>query len=225
MNNSVSSALRVFGAGLRALLVLTLVCGVIYPLAVTGVAQTLFNDTANGSEIEDRDGEVVGSSLIGQRYDLPKQDPDDAEEAARPDPKWFQPRPSNGLGSNSVNTRYSLILSGATNRAGDNEELIAWVTEAKEAVVADNSTASYTVEPADVPADAVTSSGSGLDPDISPAYAELQVHRVAERNGLGVEEVEELVADHTTGRLLGFMGEPRVNVLELNTALRNLLQG
>ncbi|MGW4227931.1 potassium-transporting ATPase subunit C [Streptomyces sp. NPDC004980] len=225
MNNSVSSTLRVFGAGLRALLVLTLVCGVIYPLAVTGVAQALFNDKANGSEIKDEGGQVVGSSLIGQTYDLPKRNPDDAEEAARPDPKWFQPRPSNGLGSNSVNTRYSLILSGATNRAGDNEELIAWVTEAKKAVVADNSTASYKVNPADVPADAVTSSGSGLDPDISPAYAELQVHRVAERNGLGVEEVEKLVADHTTGRLLGFMGEPRVNVLELNTALRNLLQG
>ncbi|MFD4030631.1 potassium-transporting ATPase subunit C [Streptomyces sp. NPDC058637] len=225
MNNSVSGTLRVFGAGLRALLVLTLVCGVIYPLAVTGVAQALFNDTANGSEIEDKGGQVVGSSLIGQRYDLPKRNPDDAEEAARPDPKWFQPRPSNGLGGNSVNTRYSLILSGATNRAGDNEELIAWVTEAKKAVVADNSTASYEVRPEDVPADAVTSSGSGLDPDISPAYAELQVHRVAERNGLGVEEVEKLVADHTTGRLLGFMGEPRVNVLELNTALRNLLQG
>ncbi|WP_405812095.1 potassium-transporting ATPase subunit C [Streptomyces sp. NBC_01520] len=225
MNNSVSSALRVFGAGLRALLVLTLVCGVIYPLAVTGVAQALFSGKANGSEIKDEGGQVVGSSLIGQTYDLPKRNPDDAEEAARPDPKWFQPRPSNGLGSNSVNTRYSLILSGATNRAGDNEELIDWVTEAKKAVVADNSTASYKVKPADVPADAVTSSGSGLDPDISPAYAELQVHRVAERNGLGVEEVEKLVADHTTGRLLGFMGEPRVNVLELNTALRNLLQG
>lgn len=224
-NTSVSNTVRLFGAGLRALLVLTLVCGVIYPLAVTGVAQALFNDKANGSEIKDKSGQVVGSSLIGQTYNLPKNDPNDAEEAAMPDLKWFQPRPSNGLGSNSVNTQYSLILSGATNRSGDNEDLIKWVTDAKAAVVKDNSTASYKVKPADVPADAVTSSGSGLDPDISPAYAKLQVHRVAEKNDLPVKEVEGLVADHTTGRLLGFMGEPRVNVLELNTALQDLIQG
>lgn len=220
-NNAVSSTARVLGAGLRALLVLTLVCGVIYPLAVTGVAQALFKDKANGSEIKDEEGQVVGSSLIGQRYDLPLKE---GEESPAPDLKWFQPRPSNGLGANSVNTQYSLILSGATNRAGDNEELIQWVKDAKAAVVKDNSTPTYKVKPADVPADAVTSSGSGLDPDISPAYAELQVHRVAEKNGLDVKKVEDLVKDHTTGRLLGFMGEPRVNVLELNTALRNLVQ-
>ncbi|MFE6696615.1 potassium-transporting ATPase subunit C [Streptomyces sp. NPDC057718] len=217
-NNTVSSTARVLGAGLRALLVLTLVCGVVYPLAVTGVAQALFSDKANGSELKDASGQVVGSSLIGQRYDLP---PKDGEEATAPDLKWFQPRPSNGLGSNSVNTQYALLLSGATNRSGDNEELIQWVKDAKAAVVKDNSTATYQVDPADVPPDAVTSSGSGLDPDISPAYAKLQVHRVAEQNGLDVKEVEDLVADHTTGRLLGFMGEPRVNVLELNTALRD----
>lgn len=220
-DNTVSSTARVLGAGLRALLVLTLVCGVIYPLAVTGVAQALFNDKANGSEIKDKGGQVVGSSLIGQRYDLPLKE---GEESPAPDLKWFQPRPSNGLGTNSVNTQYSLILSGATNRSGDNEELIQWVKDAKEAVVKDNSTATYKVKPADVPADAVTSSGSGLDPDISPAYAKLQVHRVAEKNGLDAKKVEDLVRDHTTGRLLGFMGEPRVNVLELNTALRNLTQ-
>lgn len=221
-NNTVSNTARVLGAGLRALLVLTLVCGVIYPLAVTGVAQALFNDKANGSEVRDEGGQVVGSSLIGQRYDLPLKE---GEESPAPDLKWFQPRPSNGLGSNSVNTQYSLILSGATNRSGDNEELIQWVEDAKAAVVKDNSTSTYQVKPADVPADAVTSSGSGLDPDISPAYAALQVHRIAEKNGLDVKEVEDLVRDHTSGRLLGFMGEPRVNVLELNTALRNLTQG
>ncbi len=221
-NNTVSSTARVLAAGLRALLVLTLVCGVIYPLAVTGVAQALFDDKANGSEIKDKEGQVVGSSLIGQRYDLPLKE---GEESPAPDLKWFQPRPSNGLGTNSVNTQYSLILSGATNRSGDNEELIQWVKDAKAAVVKDNSTSTYKVRPADVPADAVTSSGSGLDPDISPAYAKLQVHRVAEKNGLDAKEVEDLVADHTTGRLLGFMGEPRVNVLELNTALRDLTQG
>ncbi|MYT22132.1 potassium-transporting ATPase subunit C, partial [Streptomyces sp. SID7760] len=91
MNNSVGNTARLIGAGLRALLVLTVICGVIYPLAVTGIAQALFNDKANGSEIKDESGNVVGSSLIGQTYDLPKQNPDDAEEAAKPDLKWFQP--------------------------------------------------------------------------------------------------------------------------------------
>ncbi|MEJ8640952.1 potassium-transporting ATPase subunit C [Streptomyces sp. MS1.HAVA.3] len=235
MNNSVGNTARLIGAGLRALLVLTVLCGVLYPLAVTGIAQALFNDKANGSEIKDKSGQVVGSSLIGQSYNLPKENPDDPEEAAKPDLRWFQPRPSNGLGSNSVNTQYALILSGATNRSADNgavggrctkdaEEgtLCAQVVAAKEAVIIDNSTAGHQVKPEDVPADAVTSSGSGLDPHISPEYAKLQVHRVAEQNKLDVKQVEKLVADHTTGRTLGFMGEPRVNVLELNTALKAL---
>ncbi|MFJ3876367.1 potassium-transporting ATPase subunit C [Streptomyces sp. NPDC090077] len=222
MNNSVGNTARLIGAGLRALLVLTVICGVLYPLAVTGIAQALFHDKANGSETKDQGGQVVGSSLIGQTYDLPKQNPDDPEEAAKPDLKWFQPRPSNGLGSNSVNTQYALILSGATNKAADNPDLVKLVTDAKEAVIADNSTAGYRVKPEDVPADAVTSSGSGLDPHISPAYAELQVHRVAEKNGLDVQQVEKLVKDNTQGRTLGFMGEPRVNVLALNTALKAL---
>lgn len=223
MNTSFGNAARLIGAGFRALLVLTLVTGVIYPLVVTGVAQGLFPGKANGSEIT-ADGKVVGSSLIGQTYNLPKKNPDDAEEAAVPDLKWFQPRPSNGLGSNSVNTQYSLILSGATNRSGDNEELIQWVKDAKAAVVKDNSTATNKVKPSDVPADAVTSSGSGLDPHISPQYAKLQIHRVAERNDLTVAQVDKLVADHTEGRTLGFAGEPRVNVLQLNIALKQLTE-
>ncbi|GEB58111.1 potassium-transporting ATPase subunit C [Streptomyces gardneri] len=220
-NNSVGNTGRVLWAGLRALLVLTVVCGVLYPLAVTGIAQLAFPGKANGSEIESG-GRVVGSELIGQTYNLPLKD---GEETAAPDPKWFQPRPSNGLGTNSVNTRYQLILSGATNRSGDNEDLITWVKDAKAAVIKDNSTASYTVKPSDVPADAVTSSGSGLDPHISPAYAKLQVHRIAEKNHLTVARVDELVADHTDGRVLGFIGEPRVNVLKLNIALKELTRG
>ncbi|MGW5636441.1 potassium-transporting ATPase subunit C [Streptomyces sp. NPDC003832] len=219
MNNSVSNTARLLGAGLRALLVLTLVTGVLYPLVVTGVAQALFNGKANGSEVE-ADGRVVGSSLIGQAYNLPLKE---GQETPEPDLKWFQGRPQNGLGTNSVNTQYALILSGATNRSGDNEELVRWVKEAKAAVVEDNSTAHHRVEPSDVPADAVTSSGSGLDPDISPAYADLQVHRVAERNGVTPEQVQALVDRHTEGRTLGFLGEPRVNVLELNIALKALV--
>ncbi|WP_328910973.1 potassium-transporting ATPase subunit C [Streptomyces sp. NBC_00234] len=218
MNNSLGSTARMLGAGLRALLVLTLICGVVYPLAVTGVAQALFSDKANGSEITSG-GRVVGSSLIGQRYDVPLKD---GEETAAPDLRWFQPRPSNVLGTNGVNTQYALILSGATNRSGDNPELIQWVKDAKAAVVKDNSTAGHPVNPSDVPADAVTSSGSGLDPHISPEYAKLQVNRVAEKNHLDARRVAALVAAHTDDRVLGFIGEPRVNVLQLNVALRAL---
>ncbi|GGT98847.1 potassium-transporting ATPase subunit C [Streptomyces coeruleorubidus] len=207
MNSSVVNTARLLGAGLRALLVLTLVTGVIYPLVVTGIAQGLFPGRANGSEIR-ADGKVVGSSLIGQQgYSL----------------DYFQPRPANGLGENSVNTQYKLILSGATNLSADNQELVKSVEEAKARVLKDNSTPDHKVKPSQVPADAVTSSGSGLDPDISPAYADLQVHRVAERNGLTVAQVRKLVYDHTEGRTLGFIGEPRVNVLELNIALRALV--
>ncbi|KPI11589.1 Potassium-transporting ATPase C chain [Actinobacteria bacterium OK074] len=209
MNNSLANTARLLWAGLRALLVLTVVTGVIYPLAVTGIAQAAFHDKANGSQIK-ADGKVVGSSLIGQQgYSL----------------DYFQSRPANGLGTNSVNTQYKLLLSGATNLSADNAKLIKSVEAAKAAVVKDNSTADYKVKPSQVPADAVTSSGSGLDPDISPAYAELQVHRVAERNGLSVARVEKLVKDHTEGRTLGFIGEPRVNVLELNVALGELAKG
>ncbi|MFF2406950.1 potassium-transporting ATPase subunit C [Streptomyces sp. NPDC058092] len=219
MNNSVANTARLLWAGLRALLVLTVVCGVLYPLAVTGVAQGIFPDKANGSEIN-ANGKAVGSELIGQRYDLPLKE---GQQTAAPDLRWFQPRPSDGLGTNSVNTRYKLILSGATNRSGDDKELIDRVTAAKAAVVKDNSVPGHPISPADVPADAVTSSGSGLDPAISPAYAELQVRRVAERNHLGVAQVEKLVEQHTDGRILGFVGEPRVNVLQLNIALKQLV--
>ncbi|WP_327181733.1 potassium-transporting ATPase subunit C [Streptomyces sp. NBC_01334] len=219
MNNSLTNTARLLGAGLRALLVLTLVTGVLYPLVVTGIAQGIFPGKANGSEIE-ADGKVVGSTLIGQSYNLPLKE---GQETPEPDLKWFQGRPANGLGTNSVNTQYKLILSGATNRSADNKDLIAWVTAARAAVVKDNSTADYKVRPSGVPADAVTSSGSGLDPDISPQYADIQVHRIAERNGLSVARVRQLVDEHTDGRTLGFLGEPRVNVLELNIALKDLV--
>ncbi|WJE00571.1 potassium-transporting ATPase subunit C [Streptomyces antimycoticus] len=219
MNHSVMNTARLFGAGLRALLVLTLVTGVIYPLVVTGIAQGLFHDKANGSEIK-ADGKVVGSSLIGQPYNLPLRK---GQETPDPDLKWFQGRPANGLGANSVNTQYTLLLSGATNLSADSKDLLQQVKDAKAAVVKNNSVPGYTVRPSQVPADAVTSSGSGLDPDISPRYAEIQVHRVAERNGLSVTQVEKLVEDKTEGRVIGFIGEPRVNVLELNIALKALV--
>ncbi|MEU6393247.1 potassium-transporting ATPase subunit C [Streptomyces sp. NPDC046939] len=212
MHTSLRATGRLLGAGLRALLLLTVVCGVLYPLAVTGVAQAAFPHRANGSEITS-DGKVVGSSLIGQTY---------RTKDGKPDLRWFQPRPSNGLGTNSVNTQYTLILSGATNLSGANPDLIKQIKDARAAVIADNSTSTYKVRAAQIPPDAVTSSGSGLDPHISPAYARLQTHRVADRNHLPVARVRALVEQHTEGRVLGFMGEPGVNVLELNVALREL---
>ncbi|MGW3309708.1 potassium-transporting ATPase subunit C [Streptomyces sp. NPDC001073] len=219
MNNSVSNTARLLWAGLRALLVLTLVTGVIYPLVVTGIAQGIFSGKANGSEIK-ADGKVVGSSLIGQSYNLPLKK---GQETPDPDLKWFQGRPQNGLGTNSINTQYSLILSGATNLSADSKVLVQQVKDAKAAVIKDNSVPGYTVSASQVPADAVTSSGSGLDPDISPAYADLQVHRIAEKNGVSVAQVQKLVDEHTDGRTLGFIGEPTVNVLELNIALKSLV--
>ncbi|MFE5841309.1 potassium-transporting ATPase subunit C [Streptomyces niveus] len=218
MNTTIRGTTRLLGAALRTLLVLTLLCGVLYPLTVMGIGQALFNHQANGSEITSH-GKVVGSSLIGQRYDLPLKK---GQETPEPDLKWFQPRPSNGLGTNTVNTQYKLLLSGATNRAGDNEELIQWVKDAKAAVIKDNSVDGYQVKPSDVPPDAVTSSGSGLDPAISPQYADIQIHRIAKLNNLPVSKVQNLVNQHTDDRILGFIGEPRVNVLELNIALKAL---
>ncbi|OKI08047.1 potassium-transporting ATPase subunit C [Streptomyces sp. CB02923] len=215
MNNAVRNNARLLGAGLRALLVLTVICGVLYPLAVTGVAQAAFHNKANGSEVR-QDGRTVGSELLGQRYDKGT----DAKGNPIPDLRYFQPRPSAGLGSNrtnGVNTQYDLQVSGATNQGPTNTDLIAAVKERKEWV-----SRTYGVPQSRIPADAVTSSGSGLDPDISPAYAELQVTRVAKENHLDRTKVERVVEDVTQGRVLGFMGEPRVNVLRLNMGLREL---
>ncbi|MET7801230.1 potassium-transporting ATPase subunit KdpC [Streptomyces decoyicus] len=217
MNNSVRNTARLIGAGLRALLVLTVVCGVIYPLVVTGVAQAAFPGKANGSEVSSQ-GKVVGSALLGQRYDKGK----DKNGNPVPDLKFFQPRPSAGLGSNKangVNTQYDLQVSGASNLGATNTDLVKAVKERKQWV-----SETYGVPESKVPADAVTSSGSGLDPDISPEYAQVQTATVAKENHLPTATVEKLVSHHTDGRPLGFMGEPRVNVLELNIALKELVR-
>ncbi|MFG2291616.1 potassium-transporting ATPase subunit KdpC [Streptomyces sp. NPDC048595] len=218
MNNSVRNTARLLGAGLRALLVLTVICGIVYPLVVTGVAQAAFHDKANGSEVRSH-GKVVGSSLLGQRYDKGK----DKEGNPVPDLRFFQPRPSAGLGSNKangVNTQYDLQVSGASNLGATNTDLVKAVRERKKWVAE-----TYGVAESKVPADAVTSSGSGLDPHISPEYAELQAARVAKENHLPADKVRRLVEDHVDGRILGFMGEPRVNVLELNIAVKDLAEG
>jgi K+-transporting ATPase ATPase C chain len=176
-------------AGLRLLLVMTVLLGVGYPTAVWAAGQA-FGDRADGSPVR-LDGEVVGSRLLGQQFE---------------GDEWFLSRPS----ANDHDT----LASGPSNLGPLNTDLIASIEERKAEVAAREG-----VEESAVPADAVTASGSGLDPHISPAYARLQAPRVAEANGLPLEEIERLVDDSTDGRGLGFLGEPGVNVLELNLAV------
>ncbi|MFD5318243.1 potassium-transporting ATPase subunit KdpC [Streptomyces sp. NPDC127098] len=194
---NIRTPLRTVWAALRALLVLTVVTGVLYPLAVTGVAQAAFGDRADGSPVQ-ADGRDVGSALIGQTWNDANGDPD---------PRWFQPRPSN--------SGYDPTATGSSQLGASDPTLLASVEETRAAVAAFNG-----VPESAVPPDAVTGSASAIDPHISPAYAEIQVARVASANGLSPDRVERLVADHTEGRDLGFLGDERVNVLELNVALR-----
>ncbi|WP_323179840.1 potassium-transporting ATPase subunit KdpC [Streptomyces sp. NBC_01285] len=193
---------------LRMLLAFTVITGIAYPLLVTGISQTGLSDRANGSLLT-TNGTPVASSLIGQNFSLPKKNPQDEKETLRPDPKWFQPRPSAG--------GYDPTVSGASNLGPNNTDLIKTVKDRRAAVAAFDG-----VQPASVPADAVTASGSGLDPAISPAYAHEQVDRVAKARHLAPAKVKALVARHVQGRVLGFLGQERVNVVELNHGLARL---
>ncbi|MDJ1130826.1 potassium-transporting ATPase subunit KdpC [Streptomyces iconiensis] len=198
MNSSVRSTGRLAWAAFRALLVLTLVTGVIYPLAVTGVAQAAFHDKANGSVVKDK-GKEVGSSLIGQSWNLPGSD--------KPDPRFFQGRPSN--------SGYDPRATGSSQLGASDPTLVKKVRKARASVAAFNG-----VPVSVVPKDAVTGSSSAIDPHISPAYADIQTARIARENGLSAGAVRKLVDAHTDGRTAGFLGQPHVNVLELNAALR-----
>ncbi|WP_082573814.1 potassium-transporting ATPase subunit KdpC [Cellulomonas sp. Root137] len=189
-------------AGLRVLLVLTVVLGLVYPLAVTGVSQLLFRWQADGSLVS-ASGEhatsaddSVGSLLIGQSFD---------------GPQWFHSRPS------AAGDGYDTLASAGSNLGPLNPDLVATIVERRAAVATEEG-----VDPEDVPADALTASASGLDPDISPAYADLQVARIARERAISDEDLRTLVASATVGRDLGVLGEPRVNVLRLNLALETL---
>ncbi|MEV7238424.1 potassium-transporting ATPase subunit KdpC [Streptomyces sp. NPDC051020] len=202
------AALRHHLAALRMLLVFTVITGLAYPLLVTGIAQAGLSHQANGSLLT-TNGRPVASSLIGQNFALPKKNPRDPNEALRPDPAWFQPRPSAD--------EYDPMSSGASNLGPNSTELIRAVRDRRAAVAALDG-----VPPASVPADAVTTSGSGLDPAISPAYAYEQVNRVAKARHVAPARVRRLVIEHVQERVLGFLGERRVNVVELNHALAGL---
>ena len=184
---------------------LTLITGLVYPLAMTGIAGTLFPSNAQGSIIT-RNGQVIGSELIGQPFTSDK---------------YFHGRPSATLGpdpadpSKTTSVPYNAANSGGSNLGPTNRALIDRVKGDVDKLSQENPS-----QP--VPIDLVTTSGSGLDPDISPAAAEFQVPRVATARNLAEDQLRKLVADHTDGRWLGILGEPRVNVLELNLALDDL---
>jgi len=180
--------------GLGMLLALTVLVGLAYPLAMTGVSQVVLDDKANGSLVTGNGGKVVGSSLLGQSFTRPE---------------YFQPRPS------AAGEGYDGLASSASNLGPGNEKLLTAVAERVDAYRRDNQ-----LGPTDtVPVDAVTASGSGLDPQISVANARIQAVRVARERGVAVDVVLRLVDAHTSGRPLGILGEKAVNVLALNLAL------
>ena len=179
---------------LVAMAVLTVICGIVYPLVVTGVAQVAFGDEANGSLIT-RDGQVVGSKLLGQNFTAPQ---------------YFHPRPS-AAGERG----YDGGSSSASNLGPSSSDLLAAVTQRAATYRAENGLSTDAV----VPIDAVTASGSGLDPEISVANTRLQARRVASARGLDIAEVLAAVDANTRNRQFGVLGEPGVNVLELNLAL------
>ncbi|MET0390627.1 MAG: potassium-transporting ATPase subunit KdpC [Polyangiales bacterium] len=199
---------------LRPALMLTVffvaLTGFAFPVAVWGVGQAVFPDQANGSLLRDAQGRVIGSRLIGQAFNQPQ---------------YFHPRPS------AAGAGYDAASSSGTNLGPSSDKLVHGVQDDPSTPTLDESYASFAqlaaayrqengLRPdAPIPADAATRSASGLDPDISPANAALQLARVAKARGLDPAHVQQLLAAHTTGRTLGILGEPRVNVLALNLAL------
>jgi potassium-transporting ATPase KdpC subunit len=179
-------------AGFRMMVVMTILTGFVYPGVVTALTQVLFRSQANGSLIVSN-GQVIGSRLIGQNFTKPE---------------YFQPRPS------AAGSGYDPTATAGSNFGPTNQKLVDRVKASVEKYRKDNP--DYR-DP--IPSDAVTASSSGLDPHISPSNAHAQAERVANGRGIPVDQVHDLIARHTEGRDLGFLGEPRVNVLELNLAL------
>jgi K+-transporting ATPase ATPase C chain len=200
--------LREIRPAIVVLVALTLISGLAYPLAMTGIAEVIFPYQAQGSMIE-RDGKVVGSELIGQAFTSDNYFHSRPSATTAPDPKDATktvPAPDNALNS------------GGSNLAPSNKALIDRVQGDMDALKKENPSAP-------VPIDMVTTSASGLDPDISPEAALFQVPRIAKARNLPEDRVRQLVADHSEGRLFGLLGEPRVNVLLLNLALDKLAAG
>jgi K+-transporting ATPase ATPase C chain len=195
---------RQTATGLRVLIAFTILCGIVYPLVVYGIGRIPgLSGNAEGSIIYAADGTPVGSSLIGI-------DPVPADPAADP---YFHTRPS--ASAEDVLGPADTTTSGGSNKGGFDQDLLDTINQRRELIAQREG-----VDPSLVPPDAVTASSSGLDPHISPEYAELQVARVARVTGLTPDQVRELVANASSGRVLGFLGEPTVNVTELNLAVQ-----
>jgi len=203
--NRLPGWLRQHIVALRGLLVFTVICGIAYPVVMWGVAQVAFHNQANGSLVSYH-GRTVGSSLLCQEF---------TDAKGNPLPQYFQPRPSNAVNAEDK-TDYGCDpgFSAASNLGPNNPDLVKAIKQRQQQIAAfDHVTISQ------IPADAVTASGSGLDPNISPQNAAIQVSRVAAARHASPAAIQALVAEHTQGRTLGFLGEPRVNVLALNIAL------
>ena len=203
--NRLPGWLRQHIVALRGLLIFTVVCGIAYPVVMWGVAQVAFHNHANGSLVSYQ-GRVVGSSLLCQEF---------TDAKGNPLPQYFQPRPSNAVNS-AVKTDYGCDpgFSAASNLGPTNPVLVKLIRQRQQQIAAFDH-----VKISQIPADAVTASGSGLDPDISPANAAIQVNRVAAARHASPAAIRALVTQYSQGRTLGFLGEPVVNVLELNIAL------
>ena len=192
-------------AALRMLLIFTVITGIIYPVFMYGIAQAAFNKQANGSMVTSH-GRVVGSSLLCQEF---------VDAKGNPLPQYFQPRPSDAVVSGAKNDfGCDPLYSSASNLGPNNPALVTLIKQRQQQIAKFDH-----VRISQIPADAVTASGSGLDPDISPQNAAIQVDRVAAARHISPAAVRALVAQNTQGRTLGFLGEPRVDVLTLNIAL------
>ena len=204
--NRLPNIVRQHIAALRLLLIFTVITGIIYPVFMWGVAQGAFNHQANGSMVSFH-GRVVGSSLLCQEF---------VYANGNPMPQYFQPRPSDAIPSPAPKDDYGCdpSYSAASNLGPNNPALVTLIKQRQQQIAKFDH-----VSIAQIPADAVTASGSGLDPDISPANAAIQVDRVAAARHVSPAAIRALVAQYTQGRVIGFLGEPRVDVLNLNIAL------
>ena len=203
--NRLPNTLRQLITGLRGLLVLTVICGIAYPLVVFGIGQVAFHHQVNGSLVSYK-GRVVGSSLLCQEF---------VDAKGNPLPQYFQSRPSDAVNAASK-TDYGCdpLYSSASNLGPDNPVQVQLVRQRQKQIAAFDH-----VKISQIPADAVTASGSGLDPDITPQNAAIQVDRVAAARHVSPAAIRALVSKYTQGRNIGILGEPRVNVLLLNIAL------
>ena len=198
--SSVRGTTRQYWVAIRSMIIFTVALGIVYPLVITGIG-LLAPAQANGSQVT-VNGKSVGSSLLGQSF---------TDKKGNALPEWFQSRPS------AAGNGYDAGASGGSNQGTESAALIKAIKQRSAAIAKSDG-----VDPASIPPDALTASASGLDPDISPAYARLQVNRVASARHLPVAEVTKLVNSFVVGRELGFIGDPTVNVLELNIALSKL---